>query len=274
MKAKLIIFAILSVVNLTAMQQASLMQLPGDLQIEITKILTHSNTQEEAIQAIKALAQANKYFNQLINGENITNYIITNLANKFENGNRINAAFNLGTLGAQKWFSTQSAKDWFKEFSKNNNAPAQFFKDLLDEYERTKSGKTSAKIVALLEIGVSPNIPVIGPLSKTPLEIALEQNDKILFKALLKAGVNPNERNVNPHKTEPQSILEMAAAQKKYDFVKILLEAKATPNPRNPWTKRSLLQELRDDLKRTSDQTEKDNLKKIIELIEEYIKRK
>ena len=132
--------------------QSYLMNLPGDLQREIIRIIATSSSSQTALDAIRALTRVNKRYYTLINDENATDSLITLLADKWFGGNRVLAAFDLKTAGAKKWFSTLRAQKWFKD-ENNPNASGAF------AYYVGGADNPSNRTKALLflKIGLKPN---------------------------------------------------------------------------------------------------------------------
>lgn len=234
LKITLLALTVLAFIPTIGMEQASqsktmdvdaqsyLMNLPGDLQREIIRIIATSSSSQTAVDAIRALTKVNKRYYTLINDENATDSLITLLADKWFGGNRVLAAFDLKTAGAKKWFSTLRAQKWFKEyFPKNADVVRWDFGFLLRD--GSPFSRTQAKL--LLKLGFIPN----AAQGSQAVFMALKNNDLELFNVLLQAGVDPNARDINT----TEHILEKAAFKRNLEAIDLLLAAGADPNPRD-----------------------------------------
>lgn len=76
--------------------------LPADLQAHITSYLTSGKTLEEVINNIRALSEVNKTYNNIINDAQVTRYLISTIAKRF-NVSELAAAFALKTAGSKNW---------------------------------------------------------------------------------------------------------------------------------------------------------------------------
>lgn len=213
--------------------QSYLMNLPGDLQREIIKIIATSSSYREAIDAIRALTRVNKRYYNLINDKDITDSLIALLADKWYQGYRIRVAWDLQTAGSKNWFSTQKAREWFKNFKDENGVINQNFSFyLLDNKPLSRT-----RVMLLLKLGFNPNTEH----GMQELFKALENNDLELFKAMLQAGADPNTRDSNPF-GERKSILRQAIDRKKLEFIDALLSAGADSDAPSNYQQESAMQ--------------------------------
>jgi hypothetical protein len=247
----------------------SLSGLPTELQAQITNAITNSDSLGTAIQTIRALTLVDKQFNQLINDASITNNLITDLATKWTNGDRIRVALALKTPGAKRWFSTAQAQQWFKSHPKLSIDLEQIFKSFIQDLRNPGSREM---LMLFLDIGFTPNPSYMISErygSSSPLNAALENNDPVLFKKLLEAGADLNTYAYSSH-GRYYTILEKAVEAKNYPIIKMLLEAGANPNPKiGLLSDKTLIESLEEIIK--AHPTESEKYQPIIELLAKYV---
>lgn len=189
-------------------------ELPKEQVTDWRKILAEAEdrSRSEAIQALKSMP---------INEIQI-NDLISELADRYYDGSRLWAAWHLGTPTALNWFRSQTAKEWFKEYSKKH------LDSINQNFIVSLSDKPSKIGFSLLNIGFNPNIKIhSGREYYSPLDIAFNDKNFDLFKRLLAAGADPNSMNT----VKNMIIIERVALAKNIPFLKALISAGANRNP-------------------------------------------
>ncbi len=205
-------------------QKVQFAELPAELKVLIISAgVQQAKTLQEAVDQIKAQAQVNKVFRDII--QNDSPKFINYLANKFHVSD-YKIAFTLGVL-SKEWFINKGLMAEGEELNKEKLQQLaatwkQTGKALIDNVKQ----KNKQEVVRLLTEGADHNF--IDVNGKTPLHWASFHANKDIVTLLLGNGADPNTKD-----DEDWTALHRAVIKGNKDIATLLLGNRADPNTKD-----------------------------------------
>lgn len=196
-------------------EKSAFEQLPNELKIAILQYLTHAKGRTENVRLINAannivqLREVSKTFRDFLDDEQSAGFIISELANRYSEGNKAKAAIALASPGAGKWLAS---------YSNTDEGMGWIGLEALDAVRNNQIG-----IVNFLMTYIPGIVNLVSPLSdNTALHIAavygfFEIVQKILTSPYFDADLINHENN------EQDTILIIAARNGNVKIVEKLL---------------------------------------------------